>query len=149
MVVVGCNPIIFLLVRTSLQRKTKLQAERLEQLPSFHDGWSKGMYSSNTFCSCYWSLFWKSHSLVHWRRFSKYLFLLCDLTCWFLICVLEMKASMQRVHWCRLLLSWVRKEMTLLQFRAKATVKSPNTSQNIAWPTPKVPSYAEYLQVLF
>ena len=74
---------------------------------------------------------------------------LCDLTYRSLICVLETKASMQLLisQGCWLPLSLPMEEMIRLYSHTKTTIKSPNATQNIVQPMPKVPSYTEYLKL--
>ena len=66
------------------------------------------------------------------------------LTCRLLSYGLESKHAAV-VQCCRPPLSSVMEEMTWLHSHAKTTIKSPNATQNIVQPMPKVQSNAEYL----
>ena len=105
------------------------------------------MYSSNLFCSRRWFSFWKSHSFVYWMKLLKTPFVWFDLPITQLCSWNESKHAAV-VQGCRLPLSLTMAEMTWSLSHAKRTIKSPNATQNVVRPTPKVPSYAEYQKVL-
>ena len=146
MLVVVAQPDRLLLMQASLQRTVSKIVKRVSSFPG---GWTKGRYSSKTFCSCCWiHLFWKSRSFVYWVKLLKIPF--CVI--WFNLLITQLCSWNKSKHaavvqHCRPPLSLTMEEMTWLHSHNK-TIKSLNATKNVVWPTLKVPSYAEYLDVL-
>ena len=137
----------FLLSRASVFSVTwaKSREQTLGQLSSCRRGWSKGTYSSNTFCSCCRFLFRKSLSFVNWRKPLKVPFCLIGFDMPITqFCSWYERKNAAVVQRCRPPLNLATEEMTWLHFHAKTTIKSLNATQNIVRPMPKVPSYTEY-----
>ena len=146
MLVVVAQPDRLLLMQASLQRTVSKIVKRVSSFPG---GWTKGRYSSKTFCSCCWiHLFWKSRSFVYWVKLLKIPF--CVI--WFNLLITQLCSWNKSKHaavvqHCRPPLSLVMEEIVVnwLHPHAKTIVKSPNATQNIVQPMPRVPSYTEYL----
>ena len=103
--------------------------QRVERLPSFRGGWRKWTYSSNAFCCCSRSLFWKSRSFVYWVRLIKIPFYVIrfDLPITQMCSWNESKHATV-VQRCRPRLSLAMEETTRSHSHTKATVKSSNAT---------------------